>query len=79
MSVWTFINQVNWRSHDSVFISMLYSTFSLKKEVSQVMLEGSLTAFKFNFELAFLLVSGVKKMKLQTTSKTASGWMNVRM
>lgn len=53
---------------------------SLKKNnLSQVIIERSLIAFQLNFELAFLLVSGVKKMKLQTTSKTVSGWMNVRM
>lgn len=44
-----------------------------------MILEGSLVVFKFNFELAFLSVNGVKKMKLQTTSRTVSGWMSARI
>lgn len=62
------------------FFSVVALRFKRSKQnLPQMILEGSLVVFKFNFELAFLSVNGVKKMKLQTTSKTVSGWMSARI
>lgn len=62
------------------FFSVVALRFKRSKQnLPQMILEGSLVVFKFNFELAFLSVNGVKKMKLQTTSRTVSGWMSARI